>query len=344
MVFGWLAVMAVALASPTAAGAHASPALSTDFEARIGGFRPAAPGLAARVLGGDQRLQLRVSPGHVVVVLGVAQEPFLRFSPAGVEANLASPTAASSRVIPSSDAIAATAVRWRRVVTGTAFAWHEGRLRPLPTTTGSSPGSRQVATWSLPLVVDGHRTSLEGSEWHASAPPLWPWLTVGALVLALSVVAARMLSRPVVQAVALTLVPIAVAALFAGWAGILFVEGAPSIGVLGVLAAAGAVAVMLGALLRLLTGRERLGAAALIGVLTATFALPELSVFMHGYVLSGLPGTVARLVAEAPIVLGASVAILCSPSVVELFEQLDSQHYGRRLRADAATRDAGDPL
>jgi hypothetical protein len=107
-----------------------------DFEARIDGFRPAAPGLVARVLGGDQRLELRVRPGRVVVVLGVEHEPFLRFSSAGVEANLASPTAASTRVITDADALVATAVRWLRVHSGHAF------VRGSRAASGMPPGRR----------------------------------------------------------------------------------------------------------------------------------------------------------------------------------------------------------
>ena len=64
-----------------------------------GGLRPAVSGIEARVLESDLRLQLRVAPARVVVVLGLLGEPFLRFSPRGVEANAASPTAGSARVI-----------------------------------------------------------------------------------------------------------------------------------------------------------------------------------------------------------------------------------------------------
>jgi hypothetical protein len=305
---------------PTAAVAHASPALSTDFEARAEGFRPPSPELVVRVLGGDQRLELRVPAGRVVVVLGVEHEPFLRFSSAGVAVNLASPTAASARVIASADAVVATAVRWRRVHAGHVFVWHESRLRPVSSVSDSS--SRRVAGWSIPLIVDGRRTSLEGSQWHAARPSLWPWLAAGALGLAMSGVAARRLSRQALRRIAVPLTAVAVGTLLAGWAGILFVDGATSIGVLLAVAAVAA-ALGLAVLLSAATGQARLGAGSLIGVLTMTFALPELSVFMHGYVLSALPDTLARLAAEAALVSGASVAILCVPSVLEFFDELD---------------------
>ena len=308
---------------PTAAVAHTSPALSTDFEARAEGFRPPSPELVARVLGGDQRLELRVPAGRVVVVLGVEHEPFLRFSSAGVAVNLASPTAASARVIASADAVVATAVRWRRVHAGHVFVWHESRLRPVASISDSSSRSRRVAGWSIPLIVNGHRSSLQGSQWHAARPSLWPWLAAGALVLAMSGVAARRLSRQALRRIAVPLTAVPVGTLLAGWAGILFVDGATSIGVLLAVAAAVATALGLAVLLSAATGPARLGAGSLIGVLSMTFALPEMSVFMHGYVLSALPDTLARLTAEAALVSGASVAILCVPSVLEFFDELD---------------------
>ena len=134
------------LSAPASAAAHLkSGTLSTDFEARGGTVRPAAPGIAARVLDGDQRLELRVEPGRVVVVLGLLGEPFLRFSQAGVEANAASPTASSARVISASAAVSSPGVRWRRVSRGTAFAWHEGRLRPVQVVRDSTSRPRVVA-------------------------------------------------------------------------------------------------------------------------------------------------------------------------------------------------------
>ena len=101
-----LVAVAVILLAPATAGAHIrSGTLSTDFEARVSHFRPTAHGLAARVLDGDQRLELRVAPPRVVIVLGIEGEPFLRFSSTGVEANLASPTAATERVISPGEAV-----------------------------------------------------------------------------------------------------------------------------------------------------------------------------------------------------------------------------------------------
>ena len=79
-----LVALAAGLVAPVVAAAHfKSGRLSTDFEARVGGFRPPAPGVRARVLDGDLRLELRVPPRRSIVVLGLLGEPFLASRPRG---------------------------------------------------------------------------------------------------------------------------------------------------------------------------------------------------------------------------------------------------------------------
>ena len=63
-----------------------------------------------------------------------------------------------------------------------------------------------------------------------------------------------------------------------------------------------------------------LGVMAMIGAFTATFALPQLPVFGHGFVLSWLPASVARLSVATAIVGGVATAIVCVPALIELFE------------------------
>ncbi len=156
-------VVAAGLTVVPSAGAHLKSGVpSTDFEARIAGFRPAVSGLEARALDGDQRLELRVAPPRVVVVLGLLGEPFLRFSPDGVEANLASPTTTSMGVVAAADAVSSGGVRWRRVSRSHTFAWHEHRLRPLGVVRTHDAGGRAVASFSIPLLVDGRRAALTG--------------------------------------------------------------------------------------------------------------------------------------------------------------------------------------
>jgi ABC-type multidrug transport system fused ATPase/permease subunit len=194
------------------AGAHLKSGVpSTDFEARIAGFRPGVSGLGARALDGDQRLELRVAPPHVVVVLGLLGEPFLRFSPGGVEANLASPTTTSMGVVAAADAVSSSGVRRRRVSRGHTFAWHEHRLRPLGVVRTHDAGGRAVASFSIPLLVDGRRAALTGAEWHASRPRAWPWLLAGALLVGAATLVARRASARTRRRLAFGLLPLTVA-------------------------------------------------------------------------------------------------------------------------------------
>jgi hypothetical protein len=314
-------VLAVSLAAAAPAAAHfKSGPLSTDFEARVGSFHTDASGLGARVLDGDQRLELRVAPPRVVVVVGLEGEPFLRFSPAGVEANLASPTATSARVIKTTDAVSSSRVVWRRVSRGHVLAWHEGRLRPMPIVHDPSTRPREVASWSIPLFVDGRRTNLVGTEWYAAGPSVWPWLVAGALLIAGAGLGTRLLSRRMQRLVASVLLPVAVAALLAGWFGIFLAGRVTWLAVLIVIMGAGVSALFLLASIAASSGVAQLGVIALIGAFTATFALPEIPVFGHGFVLSALPAVGARLVVATAVVGGMVTAIVCIPAVIELFE------------------------
>ncbi len=316
-----LVAVAVILMAPATAGAHIrSGTLSTDFDARVSHFRPSAHGLAARVLDGDQRLELRVAPPRVVIVLGIEGEPFLRFSSTGVEANLASPTAATERVVSPGEAVFSGPARWRRVSRAHAFAWHENRLRPVPTVRSGSTRPSEVGTWSIPLVVDGRRTALVGAEWYAAGPAVWPWLVAGALLAATSGLAAHLLSTRVQRLLASVLLPVAVGAMLLGWFGVLLDQRVTVLGVAFAFVFAAASAVLLLAAVAATRGAAQLAVMALIGAFTATFALPQLPVFGHGFVLSWLPAFVARLSVATAIVGGVATAIVCIPALIELFE------------------------
>jgi hypothetical protein len=196
--------------TPGTAFAHTGGRIATDFEARIAGtgLRPPAPGVRAQALGGDLKLQLTDNGPHVVVVLGLLGEPFLRFSASGVEANAASPTAWSSGVVAQGDAArSAHGPAWRRVSSGHTFAWHENRLRPRPIVPGGGTTPTRVAAWSVPLRVDGRRAVVTGWEWYAAAPSLIPWIAAGAALLAAVGAAVAYGSRRAHRALAAACVP-----------------------------------------------------------------------------------------------------------------------------------------
>jgi hypothetical protein len=329
------AIVAVAFvaAAPGVASAHTGGPISTNFEARIAGLRPPVDGVQAHVLEGDLKLQLSVSGGHVVVVLGLLGEPFLRFSAAGVQANAATPTAWNSGVVKSSDAVPVSrSPTWRRVAGGRTFAWHENRLRPRPIVAGGA-SPRRVAAWTIPLVVDGRHVRLTGWEWYAAGPSLRLWLAAVAILVAAAAAAARYGGRALQRALAAGLVPIAVTAWLAGWIGILLF-GRPSslvIAVAGAYAAATGVLVL--AAVTATHGNGRMVAAGIVGGLAAAFTVPEVEAFTRGFVLSALPATVARAAAVVSFAGGLALAAVCIPAMAEI---LSDDPLRRRLLAPPA--------
>lgn len=313
----WLILVGVvSLVAPATAAAHLkSGALATDFEARVGSLRPAASGVHARVLDGDLLLELRAAPSRGVVVMGFLGEPFLRFSSRGVEANLASPTAGTTRAIDKSDAVSSGGVKWRRIRSGHVFTWHDNRLRPVPTVRTGSERPHAVGSWSIPLIVDGRRTTLSGTEWFASAPSPWPWLVTGTLFVAAAVFAGRRLSERAHRLVASGLLVAAVGGVMSSWGGIILASDDELPEELFAVAFASITAGFLIAGVAAARGARQLGVMALIGAFAATFAIPLFSIFMHGFVLSALPDLAARITAATAIAGGLSAAAVCAPAV-----------------------------
>ncbi len=317
--------------TPATAWAHTGGRIATDFEARVAGVSPAAPTVRPQVLGGDLKMQLTVTGRTVVVVLGLLGEPFLRFTPAGVEANAASPTAWNSRVISSSDAVkSAGAPVWRRVSGGHTYSWHENRLRPEPVVPHGGTTARRVARWSIPLLVDGRRGRVFGWEWYETAPSLVPWIAVAAAVIAAAAAAALYASRGAQRALAAALLPIAVAAWLAGWIGILL-YGSPSAIVIVLAAAYAVVTVLLVAAAVTATGgNARVATAGMVGALAAVFTVPEIEAFTRGFVFSALGGTGARAAALISFSAGVAVMSVCIPAMSDI---LSDDPLRRRLLA-----------
>lgn len=315
-----LALVGIAsLAAPASAAAHLrTGTLSTDFEARVGNLKPAAPGVRARVREGDLLLELRVAPARVVIVRGVLGEPFLRFSPAGVEANLASPTAGSARLVEAADAVSSPGVHWHLIRRGHVLAWHDNRLRPVPIVRASSDTPHEVGSWAVPLIVDGRATTLSGTEWYADEPSPWPWILTGALLVGLAFVAGRRASPGLQRLIAGVLLLVAVAGLTASWSGVILVGRATLPAVLFAVTFGCVSAGFLFVGVAAARGTMQAGVMALIGAFAATFAVPLLTIFENGFVLSALPGTIARITAAAAVVCGLSAAAVCAPAVKAL--------------------------
>jgi hypothetical protein len=308
-----LAVSAALIATqPTVAEAHVSPGpISTSYRARIDDLRPQVSGITATVLDGDQRLRIDAAPPHVVIVLGRIGEPFLRVAAGGVYVNSQSPTA---------EAIGLThqqtgAARWIRLSSGHSYAWHESRLRPVSSVSGAS---RRVAGWSIPLLVDGRRVTVNGSEWYAAQPQRLLWAIP--VVIAVAIATAVLLTRRqrLIRMVATVALGFAVTTWTAGWIGVLLNQRlSPWWLLLCSLYAVSMVMVVAAAVTASDSNQGRMMVIGLIGLLVAIFTLPELGVFQRGFVLSALPPDVARASAAVALGGGIGAAMLSAEAAVD---------------------------
>jgi hypothetical protein len=138
----------------------------------VAAIQPTVLGLSAFVIGGDDRLLLRNLSGRTIVVLGYDGEPYLRFSPRGVEENERSPATylnrtrfPRSRAPSTADSTAAP--RWRRVADGRSYCWHEQRIhwmrRSPPRAVAEAPDrSHHIFDWRVRAPADGRRFAVTG--------------------------------------------------------------------------------------------------------------------------------------------------------------------------------------
>jgi hypothetical protein len=306
--------VALAASEPAVAEAHVSPGLiSTSYRARVDGLRPRVAGVTVTVLDGDQRLRIEVAPPHVVIVLGRVGEPFLRIAPGGAYVNSQSPTGESIGLTHSQ----AGTARWIRLSSGHSYAWHESRLRPVPATSGSS---RRVARWSIPLLVDGRRVAVTGSEWYAAQPQrlLWAIPVVFVPAVAAAVLVTR--RKRLIRVVATVALGFAVTTWTIGWIGVVLNERlTPWWWVLGVFYAVSVAMVVAAAVTAAGSDQTRMMVIGAIGLLVATFTLPELGVFQRGFVLSALPAEAARGCVALALGCGVAAALLSTRAAIDGF-------------------------
>jgi hypothetical protein len=187
-----LAVIVAVLALPAQASAHGpvDPA-ATSFLARIGQV-PA--GVEAKVVDGDQRMWMQVSPRRTVVVLDYRQAPYVRFTGAGVQVNANSEMFYLNQVpaqTPPPGLGPQSRPYWLSVSSGHAYEWHDGRLSDLAATT-LTPGAAYLGQWRIALRVDGAAAALAGGLTYAPSPSIvWFWPIIVCLACVLAVLRLR---------------------------------------------------------------------------------------------------------------------------------------------------------
>jgi hypothetical protein len=182
------AVTALAvLALCAGAAAHNLPAGQVNpYVSVVERIAPPAPGVFARVLGQDDRLQLR-SSGTPLVVLGYQGEPYLRFERGGVFRNANSPATYANRDRYGAVKVPATAKpdakpRWTRVSTRTSYTWHDHRIHwmsktPPPVVRADSSEPHHVFDWRIPIRLDGAAHAIVGTLDYTPPPKTGGWTT-----------------------------------------------------------------------------------------------------------------------------------------------------------------------
>lgn len=198
-------VLALALVLSTAAPAGAETPAG-DTESFVTGVEPPSSAFTIRVLGGDETLRIDVVPGHEVVVLGYAGEPYLRIDPNGeVFENQRSPAVTAnadrySSSAPAADADPEAEPAWTPVGTGGSHEWHDHRMHWMAESVPAPGGPGDlVFAWTVALAVDGAPVAVTGELRRGPATTPWPYAVVGAAAVVATVLLGR--RRPVATVV-----------------------------------------------------------------------------------------------------------------------------------------------
>ena len=296
-----LAALALLVPAP-AASAHGGAAAAVDFRSRV---LAVPPGVAVRVVGGDDRLLVRRTGAATVLVRGYEGEPFLRLDAEGVwrnDASLAARLSGSRYGAPAAvgDGDPNAPPRWTRIGRGRSVEYHDHRIHwmasQLPSAVrGARATPRLIERWSVPVEVGGRAGVISGRLDYVPPPRALAWWAVVLAALALGGVAGwRSGLRGArvglgVGVAAATVIAVGAALDGAdGWAG------APAAAAATVVPAL--LAVGIGWRLRRVAVQEvtvlALGALVAIGVPLGARLAPSLA---HGVLPSGLPATGVRL-------------------------------------------------
>jgi hypothetical protein len=162
-----LAAIAVALAAPDPGVAHEG---NPNFRSTV---TSAPPVVEASMLNYDDSLQLRVEPGHELVVRGYEDEPYVRFRPDGtVEVNRNSPAYYLNEdrfadVETPDVADAEAKPQWEEAGAHGTYAWHDHRAhymaQGVPSQVTDESEETKIFDWSVPVELDGRNTEVEGT-------------------------------------------------------------------------------------------------------------------------------------------------------------------------------------
>jgi hypothetical protein len=251
---------------------------------------------------GNRGLRLRVDPRDTLIVRGDLNEPVIRFDTRGVWVNTRSVTAVADKLVKPSSSV--TGVAWSLRTHGHTLRWHEHRLAP---PVSMRPGV--TGRWSIPILLNGSPRSVAGTFLRVARPRWWLWgaVALGLVALVVGVAWRVPRTRPRLVVVLGTLAAVGALASASSFALADEISGAGE----WVEVAAVSALVILAAYA--IAGRRegwRVWIGAAVGIVCTTFSLGTIGVFAHGYVISTLPATLARVSVLLAVVAGAATAVL----------------------------------
>jgi hypothetical protein len=194
-------VVGIVGVTATPASAHGLGGLTpTNYQSILKSVSPRVPGMQVHVTDLGTKVELTNDGAREVVVLGYANEPYLRVGRHGVFENTRSPATylnRSATIISKPPKIAdATATPvWRRLSSGTTARWHDHRAHFMggidPPAVSRAPDQRHVVDhFVIPMRVGTQSVDARGIVVYVPPPSPWPWVVgailVAALVFALS--------------------------------------------------------------------------------------------------------------------------------------------------------------
>lgn len=211
-----LAVALATIALPTAAFAHESPLLATDYRAQVDAF-PA--GVDVLSIGGDDRLAIVRTGADEVLVLGYGGEPYLRLDDAGVWENINSPAVALNAERAPDGPLEGTnrPPAWRQIDDGRVALFHDHRSHWMasqpPLEVRADPSvPRTIFDWTVPLVIDGEPAEITGTLSWMGEVRTWAWWLAAGVASGLAALLGWLLARRAAVPLALTGALVAMAA------------------------------------------------------------------------------------------------------------------------------------
>ena len=204
-----------------AAPAGADPAKPGDYRSVVTRVNPPTTVVSVKVVGGDGFLDVKVQPGHDVIVKGYSGEDWLHIKPDGtVEENQNSPATylnanRYAQVTVPAGVDAKAAPQYKTIASGGEYAWHDHLIHWMSPSNppNASRGDVIYPDWQVQLTVDGTPTIAHGQlMWVRSVSPI-PYIALAIAIAAALIVFGRKSSATAALA---TLVA-AGAALFVGW-------------------------------------------------------------------------------------------------------------------------------